>query len=473
MKHYLLIFTFSLIFSADYYVSLSGNNFSGDGTEENPFKSITRAINVFVQSSNTNAMIYVDEGTYSYSTSGDLFPINIPSNVNIIGADRELTIIDALRSGRAITFVNSSTSSLNKVTVTGGDTTVNPANPATGAGIYISNSSPSFIEVDVIGNYASYVGGGIDFRNNSEIFLLDVRVIGNYSAQNGAGIYGYLSSAILENVIISDNVSEQTGGGFDSYACPSIIFKNLEVSNNSAIYSGGGMSLGNFGVDVGVYDFENVLFYGNRAGHSGGGLFCNNSNISFKHATFVDNIANYYNDPVNTHHGGGISTWDSNVSAVNSIVRGNYLNDESQDIEKRNTGQFLLSHSNIGELWGVSSAGGNMNVDPLFVNPASGDYSLSSDSPCIDAGTSFFQAFGNTVLDLSESSYNGSAPDMGAFEYTVSFGDLNDDTIINVQDIVLIVGLVLNDGYSLPADLNSDGIVNVLDIVALVNLILG
>mgnify|MGYP003325772238 CR=1 FL=1 len=137
MKHYLLIFTFSLIFSADYYVSLSGNNFSGDGTEENPFKSITRAINVFVQSSNTNAMIYVDEGTYSYSTSGDLFPLNIPSNVNIIGADRELTIIDERRSGRAITFVNSSTSSLNKVTVTGGDTTVNPANPATGAGIYI------------------------------------------------------------------------------------------------------------------------------------------------------------------------------------------------------------------------------------------------------------------------------------------------------------------------------------------------
>ena len=81
MKHY-LIFTFSLIFSADYYVSLSGNNnFSGDGTEENPFKSITRAINIFVQSSNTNAMIYVDEGTYSYSTSGDLFPLNIPYQI--------------------------------------------------------------------------------------------------------------------------------------------------------------------------------------------------------------------------------------------------------------------------------------------------------------------------------------------------------------------------------------------------------
>ena len=96
------------------------------------------------------------------------------------------------------------------------------------------------------------------------------------------------------------------------------------------------MSLGNFGVDVGVYDFENVLFYGNRAGHSGGGLFCNNSNISFKHATFVGNIANYYDDPVNTHYGGGISTWNSNASAVNSIVRGNdFKSIQSQFILKK------------------------------------------------------------------------------------------------------------------------------------------
>ena len=51
-------------------------------------------------------------------------------------------------------------------------------------------------------------------------------------------------------------------------------------------------------------------------------------------------------------------------------------------------------------------------------------------------------------------------------------GDVNGDTLINVQDIVLIVNLVLSAGYDSAADLNSDGITNVLDIVQIVNIIL-
>ena len=51
-------------------------------------------------------------------------------------------------------------------------------------------------------------------------------------------------------------------------------------------------------------------------------------------------------------------------------------------------------------------------------------------------------------------------------------GDINSDTIVNVQDVVLIVSLVLSTNYDSSADLNSDGIVNVLDIVQVVNIIL-
>ena len=51
-------------------------------------------------------------------------------------------------------------------------------------------------------------------------------------------------------------------------------------------------------------------------------------------------------------------------------------------------------------------------------------------------------------------------------------GDINNDTVVNVQDAVLVVNLVLSSGYSAPADINSDGIVNVLDIVQVVNIIL-
>ena len=52
-------------------------------------------------------------------------------------------------------------------------------------------------------------------------------------------------------------------------------------------------------------------------------------------------------------------------------------------------------------------------------------------------------------------------------------GDLNDDSIINVQDIIIMVNIVLGTvEYNEAADLSGDGIVNVLDVIQLMNLIL-
>jgi len=51
-------------------------------------------------------------------------------------------------------------------------------------------------------------------------------------------------------------------------------------------------------------------------------------------------------------------------------------------------------------------------------------------------------------------------------------GDINDDGILNVLDIVLMVNMVLDDGYDEIADMNGDGVINVLDIVTLINTIL-
>jgi hypothetical protein len=64
------------------------------------------------------------------------------------------------------------------------------------------------------------------------------------------------------------------------------------------------------------------------------------------------------------------------------------------------------------------------------------------------------------------------------FENSFTLGDINNDSLINVQDIVLLISFVLQidfptDTEFLAADLNSDGLLNILDIVALVNIILG
>ena len=53
-------------------------------------------------------------------------------------------------------------------------------------------------------------------------------------------------------------------------------------------------------------------------------------------------------------------------------------------------------------------------------------------------------------------------------------GDLNDDGLVNVLDVVVLVNIVLGLGEANSAgDLNSDGLINVLDVVILVNMILG
>ena len=51
-------------------------------------------------------------------------------------------------------------------------------------------------------------------------------------------------------------------------------------------------------------------------------------------------------------------------------------------------------------------------------------------------------------------------------------GDLNEDDILNILDIVLLINIILDGGFSNIGDLNEDGINNILDIVILANLIL-
>ena len=52
-------------------------------------------------------------------------------------------------------------------------------------------------------------------------------------------------------------------------------------------------------------------------------------------------------------------------------------------------------------------------------------------------------------------------------------GDINNDGIINVVDIVSIVNIILDySEYSSNADYNNDGIVNIIDIIAIVNIII-
>lgn len=72
---------------------------------------------------------------------------------------------------------------------------------------------------------------------------------------------------------------------------------------------------------------------------------------------------------------------------------------------------------------------GNIVRDPLFVDPGGGDYHLSVASPCIDAGTPFLVLEGDTLLQLQATAYEGSSPDMGAFESPYTAGISDEDAL--------------------------------------------
>ena len=54
----------------------------------------------------------------------------------------------------------------------------------------------------------------------------------------------------------------------------------------------------------------------------------------------------------------------------------------------------------------------------------------------------------------------------------VVLGDINNDGVVNIIDVVMLVDQVLNENYNSFSDLNNDNVVNVIDIVQLVSMIL-
>ena len=78
--------------------------------------------------------------------------------------------------------------------------------------------------------------------------------------------------------------------------------------------------------------------------------------------------------------------------------------------------------------------------------------------------------YGNNYFDIAGPF---SVPDLNS---TLD-GDINSDNIVNIQDIILVIGTILGTIFLEEneldiADLNSDGIIDILDIVQLVDKIL-
>jgi len=389
-----------------------------------------------------------------------------------------------------------------------------------GAGVRLSGNAN---EVDVIdcaftGNLAHRSGGGMH-SSMGHVNVLNSSFEGNTALDNAGGLAingGPAGASRVEQCVFDGNDAGFIGGGGMFGGNVSIIGSEF-AGNTAELGAGAGTFLnstdlafigcrftnntattnGAAAATIGLVEarFVNCVITGNTAPHGQGAVYTSVNPVLMVPPDFgvpVEHSVDLVNCLVVGNTGGGVvnNATATAVNIANSIVRGNQLGAQLSGPEVH------VAYSNIQ---GGAPGVGNIDADPLFINPAIGNYRLAEDSPCIDAGSNKLVpadfADINANGDFSEPTpldFDGSprfmntpgAPktgcgwpaivDMGPFETLgvpaseLNIADLNGDGVVNAQDLALLLGFwgpCKTD--CCPGDLNGDGVVNAQDLAIL------
>jgi len=368
-----------------FYVSFDGDN-NNQGTESEPLKTIGHALGL-VKDDGTTTTIFIREGVYSPSITGEQFPIVLPDNVHLIGDNRENSILDAeansMNQRRVIIIEECENVEVVNLTITGGYS--EGAGCIGGGGILITNldsepggtmtTSTPVLENLIITDNHSHNGGGLTVFRQSGPTLTNVIVSNNTATAFGGGIFSYVSNITMTDVTVSENEAFEHHGGGIMFACSGGTITNASISNNNSGMNGGGVfttgtfTIGNTEVSnspewtmvnsmisgnsaewnggaVGLWDgvipsLSNVTISGNSAEGNGGGFWVMNSNPTMVDVAITENesinlgggmFIYGQSNPLLTHciisnntasHGGGISIEESNATLTHVTISNN------------------------------------------------------------------------------------------------------------------------------------------------------
>ncbi|MEK7794554.1 MAG: choice-of-anchor Q domain-containing protein, partial [Candidatus Hydrogenedentota bacterium] len=299
-----------------------------------------------------------------------------------------------------------------------------------GGAIFINSDSTLLIENCVFRSNIANKGGAIYIASpGNDATIRACQFIENTAlSDGGAGIFVDNASALIESCRFFDNFSE-----------------------------GGGAAIFNFAQSS--PDIINCIFAGNESRVLGGAIHnLNNAHPRIVNCTITENTAG--------QQGGAISNEGGSAPmVVNSVL---WSNSPDQITDRDSS----VSAASFSIIQGGFAGDGNIDADPLFVDPANRNFHLLGDSPGISAGT--LDGAPNHDID-GVPRPQGPAPDIGAFEQGPDFDfdgipdfiegqdDPDGDTIPNFQDDD-------SDGDSITdleegaIDSDSDGIPDYLDL---------
>ena len=333
-----------------------------------------------------------------------------------------------------------------------------------GGGIYFDSplESAKLLNNDISdntingGNYGR--GGGVAFWNPREkLIMIENKVNNNITEADecrGTGVlfrcnqYPVGEIQVLHNEFIGNlgnlDANNCNGGGVclnDAYDTL-VVFDGNRFDGNTAILGGGLYSRRSYNLKV-----TNNIF-SNNTSVNGGGLRLRHYESSKKatlHPQIVNNtLYNNYSD-----FGGGIClSCEINVPVIFNNIFWENESPNYNDIYYDDSGidSIFVSYNNIDEdeIYGPWTGIGNINEDPLFVDPENGDFHLDNcESPCINVGIDALEI--NSTLyycpindiDNETRPYENTLPDIGADETPCletsieNHEDVSSSTILN------------------------------------------
>ena len=237
-------------------------------------------------------------------------------------------------------------------------------------------------------NYPTFGGGGGIYHEWSDsLEIYDSEITNNTAATGaGGGIAVYLSNDVtINNIVLSDNSSSgpnypSGGGGAAFYRADNVLFENSTIANNVSNHnSGGGIFFGSESgqASIVVHATFNRLTIVNNSALSGGAIFCWSAILNLYHSTLAQNEASN-----SEWSGGGLAShYVTRPNIISSLFYDNIPNSIHNGYPYT---PVLVAYSLVQEQW--AGWGNLIDVDPLFCDPDSGDYSLAENSPCVGAG---------------------------------------------------------------------------------------